>query len=47
MPNKFNEFVTGSELDEVDDMHNLAVYTSNDDPKAMIKLISWMFGEKL
>jgi hypothetical protein len=33
MPSRFNEFVTGSELDEVDDLHNLAVYTSNDDPK--------------
>jgi hypothetical protein len=31
MPSRFNEFVTGSELDEVDDLHNLAVYTSNDD----------------
>jgi hypothetical protein len=34
MPNRFNEFVTANELDEVDDMHNLAVYTSNDDPKS-------------
>jgi hypothetical protein len=34
MPDKFNEFVTGSELEEVDDMHNLAVYTSNDDQKS-------------
>jgi hypothetical protein len=25
--------VTGSDLDEIEDMHNLAVYTTNDDPK--------------
>jgi hypothetical protein len=34
MPDRFNEFLNGNELDEVDDMHNLAVYTSNDDPKS-------------
>jgi hypothetical protein len=33
MPSRFDEFVTGSDLDEIENMHNLAVYTTNDDPK--------------